>query len=223
VTFSSGKQARQFQELHVYLRRVVDANRASEVDPVAASYDTIEAALADAELSKLTRLALRPDVKAAASALSDLPKTIRRALEVVSQRLPEDESVLALTTGGYGSAIANVGAVLAVTDRCVLVVRESGVVEATVIERSQVEAVNWQQGVVGGRLDIAGAGRTFTLRALDLRATPKVVDLLTPRQTPEQATPDDTIARLERLAALRDSGALTPAEFDQQKSRILGI
>jgi hypothetical protein len=32
----------------------------------------------------------------------------------------------------------------------------------------------------------------------------------------------DTVADLERLAKLRDSGALTDAEFEQQKARILG-
>jgi hypothetical protein len=33
---------------------------------------------------------------------------------------------------------------------------------------------------------------------------------------------DDSIAELERLAKLRDSGALTDAEFEQQKAKILG-
>jgi Short C-terminal domain len=32
----------------------------------------------------------------------------------------------------------------------------------------------------------------------------------------------DTVAELERLAKLRDSGALTDAEFEQQKARVLG-
>jgi hypothetical protein len=33
---------------------------------------------------------------------------------------------------------------------------------------------------------------------------------------------DDTVARLERLAALKDSGALTEKEFEQEKRKILG-
>ena len=42
--------------------------------------------------------------------------------------------------------------------------------------------------------------------------------------TPQQAAPgaDDPISKLERLAALRASGALTEAEFEEQKRRILG-
>ncbi len=34
--------------------------------------------------------------------------------------------------------------------------------------------------------------------------------------------PSDTVGRLERLQALRERGALTDAEFEQQKRRILG-
>ncbi|MBA3300842.1 MAG: SHOCT domain-containing protein [Thermoleophilaceae bacterium] len=39
---------------------------------------------------------------------------------------------------------------------------------------------------------------------------------------PGAAGGGDSIAALERLAKLRDSGALTDAEFQQQKARILG-
>jgi hypothetical protein len=47
----------------------------------------------------------------------------------------------------------------------------------------------------------------------------------TPHVTPMASVPptgDDTIARLEKLAQLRDSGAITPDEFAAQKARILG-
>jgi hypothetical protein len=43
----------------------------------------------------------------------------------------------------------------------------------------------------------------------------------TPAPAPELSG-GDHIAQLERLAKLRDSGALTDAEFEQQKARILG-
>ena len=39
---------------------------------------------------------------------------------------------------------------------------------------------------------------------------------------PAAAAGDDSISKLERLSALRDSGALTDAEFDAQKRQILG-
>jgi len=43
-----------------------------------------------------------------------------------------------------------------------------------------------------------------------------------PAPTPSAGGGDDTIAQLERLAKLRDSGALSDAEFEQQKAKILG-
>jgi hypothetical protein len=43
-----------------------------------------------------------------------------------------------------------------------------------------------------------------------------------PAPQPTADAGGDSVAELERLAKLRDSGALTDAEFEQQKARILG-
>jgi hypothetical protein len=43
-----------------------------------------------------------------------------------------------------------------------------------------------------------------------------------PAPAPAPSGGGDNLAELERLAKLRDSGALTDAEFEQQKARILG-
>ncbi len=43
-----------------------------------------------------------------------------------------------------------------------------------------------------------------------------------PAPAPTAGAGDDHLAELERLAKLRDSGALTDAEFEQQKAKILG-
>ena len=43
-----------------------------------------------------------------------------------------------------------------------------------------------------------------------------------PAEAAEPADDDDTLGRLERLAALKASGALTEDEFAEQKRRILG-
>jgi hypothetical protein len=45
---------------------------------------------------------------------------------------------------------------------------------------------------------------------------------LAPVPAPAPAGGGDHVAELERLAKLRDSGALTDAEFEQQKAKILG-
>ncbi len=43
-----------------------------------------------------------------------------------------------------------------------------------------------------------------------------------PAPAPAAGGGGDHLADLERLAKLRDSGALTDAEFEQQKAKILG-
>jgi Short C-terminal domain len=43
-----------------------------------------------------------------------------------------------------------------------------------------------------------------------------------PAPAPSAGTGGDHLAELERLAKLRDSGALTDAEFEQQKAKVLG-
>jgi hypothetical protein len=43
-----------------------------------------------------------------------------------------------------------------------------------------------------------------------------------PAVAPEPAPEQDVISQLTQLAALKDQGALTQAEFDAQKARILG-
>ena len=42
-----------------------------------------------------------------------------------------------------------------------------------------------------------------------------------PAQAPQSSSADDTIAQLERLDALRQRGALSQAEFDEQKRKLL--
>ncbi|MCW3470426.1 SHOCT domain-containing protein [Rhodococcus pyridinivorans] len=55
-------------------------------------------------------------------------------------------------------------------------------------------------------------------------AVPVVVAAPVTQETAPAAVPVDTealLSALERLAALRESGILTDAEFEQQKARIL--
>ena len=44
-----------------------------------------------------------------------------------------------------------------------------------------------------------------------------------PPPAPTAAAGDDTLERLERLAALRDAGVLTDEELAEQKKKILGL
>jgi Short C-terminal domain len=53
------------------------------------------------------------------------------------------------------------------------------------------------------------------------QAAPAPEPAYAPAPAPEAAAPDP-IAQLTQLAALKDSGALTQAEFDAEKAKILG-
>jgi hypothetical protein len=78
-----------------------------------------------------------------------------------------------------------------------------GVTSVSGSELSPDQAARVQR--VLGALGVSGASR---------------VEVVNTQQTP--AGQPDQISQLERLAALRQSGALSDAEFEQQKRRILG-
>lgn len=72
-------------------------------------------------------------------------------------------------------------------------------------------AIDWQnadQGPARGEVRPAGGAAAAAAPAASAPAA--------------SASSGDSVADLERLAKLRDSGALTDAEFEQQKARILG-
>jgi hypothetical protein len=76
--------------------------------------------------------------------------------------------------------------------------------------------VNTQNPDEAMMLGPAGAAPTMPT------AVPSAVPTAGPMSAAAPAGSDDTIARLEKLAQLRDSGAITPDEFAAQKARILG-
>ncbi|MEV0460315.1 SHOCT domain-containing protein [Catellatospora methionotrophica] len=58
-------------------------------------------------------------------------------------------------------------------------------------------------------------------RARDNSVAKKIGEEVRGNNPPRQA-PDDPIILLEKLHQLKEAGALTPAEFEAQKARILG-
>ena len=72
--------------------------------------------------------------------------------------------------------------------------------------------------VVGGVLFSVAASSRARARAVTSSATPLFVS---PPPAAEDSPSPDPIQQLERLAALREAGALSAAEFEEQKARIL--
>jgi hypothetical protein len=70
---------------------------------------------------------------------------------------------------------------------------------------------------------VAGTAAAVGAHAANRRAETANQEAPAPQAAPAPAPPaPDPIAQMTQLAALRDSGALTQAEFDTQKARILG-
>jgi len=78
---------------------------------------------------------------------------------------------------------------------------------------------------------LSGRGRSSTVTAPPVRMMPASGAPIAPRPTAASATPrpapaaaappGDVVTRLERLNELRESGAISPEEFDRLKARIL--
>jgi hypothetical protein len=68
----------------------------------------------------------------------------------------------------------------------------------------------------------SGASRAAAERAQDEQtAEPNGQQQVMPAAPPPPASPADRIAQLQELAKLRDSGVLTPEEFEREKQRVL--
>jgi hypothetical protein len=63
---------------------------------------------------------------------------------------------------------------------------------------------------------IARGGKMAEHRQKDIEAAQEQFN-----QAVQQAAPVDTAGQIEKLAGLRDSGVITPAEFDAQKAKLL--
>jgi hypothetical protein len=160
------------------------------------------------------------------SELRHLPQVVR-----------EGERVLALARGVHEGGKWLVVA----TDQRVLLL-DKGVmygVKQVELPIAEIQTVQHTTGAFKGELILTTASGVKTITKLKRRGAQVIADIvsrhiasrkapLPARAAPAAAaagpagTPDDTIERLERLGKLRDSGVLSPEEFQAEKRRILG-
>lgn len=104
----------------------------------------------------------------------------------------------------------------------------------TAIDLDKVNAVSGETGIMFGNISIQDSAGSYQIRNVwkktVMRFTNRVQEAIEARKSRFMQQPaaskatgpdDDVIAKLERLASLRDRGVLTDAEFAEQKARIL--
>jgi hypothetical protein len=108
-----------------------------------------------------------------------------------------------------------------------LKIRWDEIPEAGAMAKQQADALAAQmnQGGDGQLMQAGGTDVSEIVEALQQQYPGAQIEVQgQPQAAPSAATGggDDHVAQLERLAKLRDSGALTEQEFEREKARILG-
>ncbi len=119
-----------------------------------------------------------------------------------------------------------------VTDRRVLFLDKGMIFGLKQMELplSQISAISHKTGLLLGKIEVSTAGGTKLIDMIEKKDVTKVAQIISelvnrtrngqPAPQPFQGTPD-VASQLERLAALKNQGILTEAEFLQQKAKLV--
>ncbi|HBP0459531.1 hypothetical protein IPC353_10975 [Pseudomonas aeruginosa] len=172
--------------------------------------------------------ALRAEYNRIAAEIGDDQFFTKKELNHLPEVLADGEQVLAFTSGIMDGNTW----LITLTDRRVIFLDKGmlyGLKQAS-IELDKINAVSGKTGLLFGDILIQDGGSerkiTNVWKKTVTAFTNKVRDAIHAKKQPVMAsasTNDDMISKLERLAALRDRGVLTPEEFAEQKVKILSI
>ncbi|EOT7809311.1 PH domain-containing protein [Pseudomonas aeruginosa] len=172
--------------------------------------------------------ALRTEYNRIAAEIGDDQFFTKKELNHLPEVLADGEQVLAFTSGIMDGNTW----LITLTDRRVIFLDKGmlyGLKQAS-IELDKINAVSGKTGLLFGDILIQDGGGerkiTNVWKKTVTAFTNKVRDAIHAKKQPVMAsasTNDDMISKLERLAALRDRGVLTPEEFAEQKVKILSI
>jgi hypothetical protein len=92
-----------------------------------------------------------------------------------------------------------------------------------------ISAVSHKTGLIFGKIEVATGGGIKKIDNIDKKDVVKVAQIISdlinkPKDstvTNTEGTSNDVVSKLERLAALRQSGILSDQEFTEQKTKIL--
>jgi hypothetical protein len=156
----------------------------------------------------------------------------KKEIGYLPEVLREEETILFLSSGSY--KLDN-GLVVATDKRLFLLSKEpfSGFVLRE-YPYEEIVAIRHKLGLVLANVTITTSTDSVIFEQLDKEAAPKLSQLVSKyvfqskAETPSAASPsvasssDDVVAKLERLAALKEKGLLTDQEFVAQKAKLLG-
>ncbi|GAA0811630.1 PH domain-containing protein [Spirilliplanes yamanashiensis] len=154
----------------------------------------------------------------------------RKEIRHLHNVLHVDEDVVALGTGQYGSKL---GLVALTNDR--LFFFEKSLLSLESLDEfplASIASLTVQKSRTGETLTVHSSGNTVEIKNMGHGQADAVVRGLrdvraaaaapAPASAPAPAPADDPVARIERLAGLRDKGLISDADYEQKKAELLG-
>ncbi|HSB95814.1 MAG TPA: PH domain-containing protein [Spongiibacteraceae bacterium] len=180
------------------------------------------------DFKNATRAELRSEYDRIGKEMGDFQFFTKRELFHLPKILADTEQVLAFTSG----LMDNNTWLIALTDRRIIFLDKGMIygLKQAAIDLDKINAISGETAILFGTIKIEDGARERVIANVWKKTvvpfTNRVRDAIEARRRSRQApaaipTGDDRISRLERLAALRDKGVLTEAEFEEQKNAIL--
>ncbi|MFJ5089985.1 PH domain-containing protein [Streptomyces sp. NPDC088674] len=168
---------------------------------------------------------VRPDIDAAAEKLGSTMGA-KREIKRLPEVLWEGETVEMLATGSYGG-----GTGLVAMTSMRLVFLKHGVMSQTVEDfpYPKISSVQWQGGMLMGTLTVYTSGNRADIKNMPKDQGAALSDKLRaliaqggqPAAAPAAAPAQDVGSRLATLDQLRATGAVSDAEYQERRARIL--
>lgn len=174
------------------------------------------------------------EVKAQVQKLQGFDRFIaKKEIKELPNILWENEQVENLILGFYNNGN---GILVGTSKRLIFI--DKGLISLKVEDfpYDKITSIQYETGWVFGKLTIFSSGNKAVIDNVEKNQTKAFGEwvrarissntqnqIQTPPQTQTQPNGDDTIAKLEKLAKLKEQGILTQEEFDSQKAKILGL
>jgi hypothetical protein len=179
-----------------------------------------------------------PEIKEQIQKLDGTSRLLgRKEIKELPSILWEDESVEKIVQGFYDGGV---GVLVATNKRLVFVDKRMTGIRVEDFPYGSISTIQYKTGMLMGKITVFASGNKAEIDQVGKKECRDFSEYVRARVTaptehasvaaaapadpaPAAQAEDDHahIAKIERLAALRDSGALTPEEFDAQKQRIL--